>query len=73
MIRYLLCCRNGHKLEAWFRSTADCEFLLASGERSCPLCKRDAAVRVPAAPQPIRSDRTAELTIASQLRRNTEH
>jgi hypothetical protein len=73
MIRYLLCCRNGHKLEAWFRSTADCEFLLASGETSCPLCKRDAALRGPAASQPIRSNRTAELTIAGQSRRNTEH
>ena len=73
MIRYLLCCRNGHKSEAWFRSTADCEFLLASGETSCPLCEPDAASRVPATPQPIQSNRTAELTIASQLRRNTEH
>jgi hypothetical protein len=73
MIRYLLCCRNGHKLEAWFRSTADCEFLLASVETSCPLCERDAAPRVPAAPQPIQSSRTAEITIATQSRRNTEH
>ena len=40
---------------------------------SCPLCERDAALRVRAAPQPVRPNRTAELTIASRLRRNTEH
>ena len=73
MIRYLLCCRNGHKLETWFRSTADCEFLLTSGGTSCPLCERDAALRVPAAPEPIQSSRTAEITITTQLRCNTEH
>jgi hypothetical protein len=70
VIRYLLCCRNGHKLETWFRSTADCEFLLTSGETRCPLCERDTALSIPAALRPIRS---GELTIARQLRRDTEH
>ena len=39
MIRYVLRCDQGHKFEAWFRSEADPESMLESGETTCPLCE----------------------------------
>ncbi len=38
MIRYTLCCANGHEFETWFRSMADFERAVAAGEAACPVC-----------------------------------
>lgn len=42
MIRYVIRCDKTHKYEAWFRSKADCERLLVSGQIDCPRCERRA-------------------------------
>lgn len=38
MIRYALCCSNGHRFETWFRSIGDYDRAIAAGEAACPVC-----------------------------------
>lgn len=48
MIRYVLRCDEEHRFEAWFRSKADYERTLVSGETTCPLCELTAIESVAA-------------------------
>ena len=58
MIRYVVRCEEAHKFEAWFRSEADCDRALASGEPMCPVCEKlagadvEPAVEMAPAPRP---------------------
>ena len=40
MVRYVLRCDEDHRFEAWFRSQADSEHALKSGQATCPVCER---------------------------------
>ena len=73
MIRYVLRCDHDHKFEAWFRSQADCERLIAAGEATCPFCELSALSSVPAAPQADLANRTATPTRARLFRHPSEH
>ena len=56
MIRYTLCCADGHTFDSWFQSGTGYESLRGSGRVSCPVCgttKVDKALMAPAV-QPAR-------------------
>ncbi|MCB1508214.1 MAG: DUF1178 family protein [Hyphomicrobiaceae bacterium] len=38
MIRYQLICDDGHRFDAWFRSSGDCDRQLGAGLAECPHC-----------------------------------
>jgi hypothetical protein len=38
MIRYALCCAEGHAFESWFRDSDAYEMQLAGGAVACPVC-----------------------------------
>jgi hypothetical protein len=40
MVRYVVRCDHQHKFEAWFRSAADAERMLAPGQAGCPVCEK---------------------------------
>jgi hypothetical protein len=38
MIRYTLTCKDGHRFDSWFQSTAAFGALQAGGQLACPVC-----------------------------------
>jgi hypothetical protein len=55
MIRYALRCEKEHEFEAWFRSSADYDRAVASGEAGCPICGPGPIEKMPMAPAVSRS------------------
>ena len=71
MVRYVLCCDKDHKLEAWFRSHADCERLMALRIMVCPLCQQaEAKAAARAAARHIQGATIGDVDL---LARRTEH
>ena len=59
MIRYVVRCDQAHKFEAWYRSEADSERALASGEPQCPICEKMAGAEVEPAVEAVPTARHA--------------
>ena len=54
MIKYTLQCRQRHRFEGWFASSAGFEQQAADGAVCCPVCGDDAVTRAPMAPRILR-------------------
>ena len=59
MIRFDLTCKNGHSFESWFRSGADCDKLLQSGQVTCTHCGNTEVRKALMSPKVSTSDKTA--------------
>lgn len=56
MIKYDLCCDQGHTFETWFRDSAACDSQLAGDEVSCPHCGSVTVRKALMAPALAKSD-----------------
>ncbi|MCB1478284.1 MAG: DUF1178 family protein [Rhodobiaceae bacterium] len=57
MIRYALCCGNGHDFEAWFSGSADFDAQAARGLVGCAVCGSTDVHKALMAPSVKRTDR----------------
>jgi hypothetical protein len=57
MIRYALCCANGHDFESWFRDSASYDLQERRGLVACPVCQSASVAKQIMAPAVARTDR----------------
>jgi hypothetical protein len=57
MIRYALCCANGHAFESWFRDSASYDLQARKGLVSCPVCQSTSVEKQIMSPAVARTDR----------------
>jgi hypothetical protein len=57
MIRYALCCANGHGFESWFRDSASYDLQAREGLVACPVCQSTSVAKQIMAPAVARTDR----------------
>jgi hypothetical protein len=59
VIVFDLACDEGHRFEAWFRSSETFASQLAAGELACPLCRSPRVAKAPMAPRLSRGSAVA--------------
>lgn len=62
MIKYALCCADGHAFEAWFRSGDTYERQVKKHLISCPQCGSNTVEKQPMAPAVLKGGRSSEIT-----------
>lgn len=83
MIRYDLCCDNGHEFDGWFRNSDGFDALRAAGQVTCTICGSGEVAKALMAPRvaadkptdkaaPLRAPRNAQEAALEGLRRHVE-
>lgn len=67
MIVFDLLCDEGHRFEAWFRSSESFEAQAAAGEIACPMCHGHKVTKAPMAPRVARSGAEPRLSSATAI------